>query len=97
MSEMWSYDKVRRFDYKGRRWHFVLKQILEAEVYEDQPYELYFRNDEETEFGLLLFEMGTGNSYRNYEILVNKIMNDDEFRKTLLDSETQALWHENWK
>lgn len=46
---------------------------------------------------MLRFEKRKDNPYRNYEILVNKIMNNDEFRKTLLDAETKDVWNRNWK
>jgi hypothetical protein len=98
MSEMWSYQKARSFDDKGNRWHFVTRHILELEIpFDEQPYEVYFRNNERTEFGLLRFEKRKENPYRNYEVIINKIMNNDEFRKTLLNSEMEEIWNRNWK
>jgi hypothetical protein len=98
MSEMWSYDKTMRLDRKGRRWHFVRRYIWgEKGSSENQPFELYFRNDERTEFGLLRFERQEDNPYRDYDIMINKIMNNVEFRKTLLNSETEGVWNRNWK
>ena len=98
MGEMWSYDKARRLDRKGKLWHFVSRYFHGTDVdFGNQPYELYFRDDERTEFGLLRFEKRKDNPYRNYEILVNKIMNNDEFRKSLLDAETKDVWNRNWK
>lgn len=98
MKEMWSYDKALRVDRKGNRWHFVSRDFYGTDVpYENRPYELYFRNDEKTEFGWLRFEQRKDNPYRSYEILVNKIMNNDEFRKSLLDAETKDVWNRNWK
>jgi hypothetical protein len=52
MGEMWSYDKEKRFDNKGKRWHFVRRHFFDSTVdYGERPYELYFRDDEKTEFG----------------------------------------------
>ena len=84
MGEMWSYDKSKRFDNKGGRWHFVRHSIWgEKGTSENQPFELYFRNDERTEFGLLRYEREEENPYRDYDMMINKIMNNAEFRKTL--------------
>lgn len=98
MSEMWSYDKEKRLDQKGGRWHFVRRYIWgENGSSDNQPFELYFRNDERTEFGLLRFEKQENNPYRDYDTMINKIMNKLDFRKSLLNSETEAVWNKNWK
>jgi hypothetical protein len=98
MSEMWSYDKTKRFDKKGERWHFVRRYIWgEQGDSNEQPFELYFRDDARTEFGLLRFERQKDNPYRDYDLMINKIMNDAEFRKTLLIPETEGVWNRNWK
>lgn len=98
MSEKWSYDKEKRFDNSGRRWHFVSRHFFDSTVdYGERPYELYFRDDERTEFGLLRFEKSKENPYRNYETVITKIMNNVEFRNTLLKPETEDLWNRNWK
>ena len=96
MGEMWSYDKVKRFDGKGHRWHFVSRYFF-IEDSDNEPYELYFRNDERTEFGLLRFERRKDNPYRDYDTLITKIMNNAEFRKTLIAPETENIWNRNWK
>jgi hypothetical protein len=94
----WLYDKQKRFDNNGKRWHFVIRNFFDSSVeYENRPYELYFRDDEKTEFGLLRFEKRKDNPYRNYETVITKIMNNVEFRKTLLKPETQDIWNRNWK
>jgi hypothetical protein len=93
---MWSYDKEKRFDNRGNRWHFVMNLFIKLND-EDSPYELYFRNDERTEFGLLRFERKKDNPYRDYMTVVTKIMNNVEFRKTLLNPETESVWNKNWK
>src|SRR5688572_26971136 len=77
MRESWSYDKEKHFDNKGNRWHFVRRDFFDSTVdYGERPYELYFRDDEKTEFGLLRFEKSKDNPYRNYETLIKKIMNN---------------------
>lgn len=98
MSESWYYDKEKRCDLKGRRWHFLFHHVFSNELkYEDCPYELYFRNDDRTEFGLLRFEKRKDNPYRDYNMVINKIMNNREFRKTLLNPDTAEVWNKNWK
>lgn len=98
MDEMWSYERQKRFDTKGRRWHFVRRYLYDDFVaYEERPFELYFRDDERTEFGLLRFERLKDNPYRDYAATVNKIMNDEAFRKTLLRPETRRIWAGSWK
>ncbi|HRI04952.1 MAG TPA: hypothetical protein PLL77_14530 [Pyrinomonadaceae bacterium] len=98
MCEMWTYDKEKRLDRKGRRWHFVHRDIHGVETpYEERPYELYFRNDEKTAFGVLRFQHRKDNPYRDYMTVVTKIMNNDDFRMTLLDPETENVWNRNWK
>jgi hypothetical protein len=96
MLEMWSYDKVKRIDKKGGRWHFVTRDLF-VDGDEDQPREYYFRNDQKTEFGMLRFERVKDNPYRDYEMLINKIMNNMPFRKSLHSPETEAIWKKNWK
>jgi hypothetical protein len=96
MGEMWSYDKVKRLDNKGQRWHFVSRYFF-IEGVEDTPYELYFRNDERTECGLLRFERSKDNPYRDYVAVVTKIMNNARFRESLLDPETKDVWNKSWK
>ena len=64
---------------------------------QDEPREIYFRNDIRTEFGVIRFERLQDNPYRDYVTLVNKIMNNDEFRSSLLRPETEIVWKKNWK
>ena len=98
MKEMWAYDKQRRFDHSGKRWHFVRRDIYATNIpYEDRPVELYFRDDERKEFGLLRFERQKEIPFRDYEVMINKVMNDREFRATLIASETSTVWNRNWK
>ena len=94
---MW-YEEQRRFDNKGNRWHFVHHYQFEAGLpFDEQPSELYFRDDARTVFGMLRFERRKDNPYRNYETMVNKIMNNKKFRNTLLAPETKEVWSKNWK
>lgn len=98
MRDHWSYERQKRFDHKGRRWHFVRRYFgEEAGPYEERPYELYFRDDARTQFGVLRFDSLKDNPYRNHAAIVNKIMNNDEFRRSLLDPETAEVWLDSWK
>jgi hypothetical protein len=63
----------------------------------DRPYELYFRSDDRSQFGLLRFERAKDNPYRDHEAAVTKIMNNASFRRSLLASETSSIWRRNWK
>lgn len=95
---MWFYDKQKRIDKKGKRWHFVHRDWDGLESpYEEQPDEYYFRDDARTVFGVLRFEKRKENPFRSYEVMANKIMNDAEFRNTLLAPETKSVWSKSWK
>jgi hypothetical protein len=97
-NEMWSYERKRRRDKTGMRWHFVSRSIIDPDVpYQERPFELYFRNDDRTEFGPLRFEKRKDNPARNYEALVFKIMNNAEFRRSVLDPDTKNVWRRSWK
>src|SRR5262245_27609572 len=96
--ETWSYERKHRRDQSGERWHFARRSTHDPSIpYEDRPYELYFRNDDRTEFGLLRFARLKDNPYRDYEMVVMKIMNDRDFRRTLLAPETASVWLKSWK
>ena len=58
---------------------------------------LYFRSDDRKHFGLLKHKKRKENPFRDYLQMVNKVMNDDAFRNTLLDPETEAIWLKSWK
>ena len=95
---MCSYEKQKRHDKKGRRWHFVSHDLDGSMIqYEEQPVEIYFRDDERTVFGVLRFEKRKDNPFRNYEVMVNKILNDADFRNSLIAPETENVWNRNWK
>jgi len=97
-TEMWSYDKDPRFDRRGHRWHFVRRDNINRNLaYDEQPFEIYFRDDSRTEFGVLKFSRRKDNPYRNYVTMINRVMNDDKFRISLLDQETKSVWRRNWK
>jgi hypothetical protein len=98
MKQMWTYDKDKRFDQKGDRWHFVRCDFYDTDVaYEDRSVEIYFRSDDRSTFGVLRFERQKDIPYRNYEVMINKIMNDVPFRESLLVPETKSIWNRNWK
>jgi hypothetical protein len=93
IGETWSYQDKRYFDKKGERWHFMFHHLYDTEKkYEEMPYELYFRNDKRTQFGILKFEKLKDNPYRDFKTVVNKILNDEDFRKSLLDPLTRGVW-----
>lgn len=96
-SDLWSYDKKKYVDKKGGRWHFVRHDLPFDEEDERRPFEIYFRDEEETEFGMIVFKDIKDFPYRNYEALVNKIINNAPFRRSLLDMETKNVWKKNWK
>jgi hypothetical protein len=96
MLDSWSYDKVKRTDRLGGRWHFV-RRYFDAAPGEDEPREIYFRKDDKTEFGVIRFESVKEIPYRDYAAIVTKIMNNAPFRKALLDDETEAVWKKNWR
>ena len=96
--ETWSYDKDVRFDKQGNRWHFVRRDNIDMRPpYDEQPFEVYFRNDARTEYGVLKFARRKDFPYRNYIVMVTKIMNDAEFRRALLAPETERVWRRSWK
>jgi hypothetical protein len=91
--DIWSYDKEKRVDKKGNQWHFMSHHLDASEIpYEERPFELYFRDDARTVFGLLRFERRKENPYRDYNLMVRKIMNDAKFRGALLNPETEEVW-----
>ena len=98
MMERWNYDKDKRLDNRGHRWHFVHRSFYDPKLpYAETPDEWYFRDDKRRIFGVLRFERRKDNPYRNYETMINKIMNDEAFRKTLLAPKTAQVWNKNWK
>lgn len=96
MKELWSYEKQKRFGRDGTRWHFVSRYFF-SPAGEDEPREIYFRDDARTEFGMIRFERYQDNPYRDYETLVNKIMNNRTFRASLVAMATQEIWIKSWK
>jgi hypothetical protein len=98
MTEDWSYDKKKRTANDGARWHFVMRSFLDEDTpYDERPYELYFRDDDMTQYGVIRFDRRKDNPYRDYAGLVNKIMNNAQFRAGLLNPETSSVWNRNWK
>ena len=98
MKHFWSYDKVKRMDKNRKRWHFVSHSIFDDErKYEERPFELYLRDEERSIFGVMRFKRHKDNPYHDWNTMINKIMNNSEFRSSLIDSETKAIWNKNWK
>jgi hypothetical protein len=77
------------------RWHFVTRYFEVADG-EDEPRELYFRNDDRTEFGMLRFDRIKDNPYRDWEAVMTKIIGNLPFRRSLLDEETRSVWKKKW-
>lgn len=91
--DTWSYQTKNFQDKKGGRWHFMFHhRYLDDRAAEEQPYALYFRNDENTVFGVLQFEHSKDNPYSSLTTVTRKIMDDAEFRATLLDEDTKKVW-----
>ena len=91
--DIWSYDPKKSRDKKGGRWHFMFHhRFREGFAPGEQPYVLYFRDDERTVFGVLRFERAKDNPYRSFAAVTRKIMNDSDFRETLLDEDTKRVW-----
>jgi hypothetical protein len=98
LTETWHYERKERHDGQGIRWHFVSHYVVIPDVpYEERPFELFFRNDERTQFGVLRFERRKDNPYRDYDAMVNKIMNDADFRREHLEPGTRSVWRRGWK
>ena len=96
MVEDWTYHRAKKFDRNRVRWHFVTR-YFHVDEGADEPRELYFRNDDSTEFGMLRFEKLQDNPYRDWDAIVTKILNNVPFRRSLLDEETASVWKKNWK
>ncbi len=93
VTEDWSYQDRKYFDKEGKRWHFMFHHVWDSEKkYEGMPYELYFRDDERTLFGVLRFEKLKDNPYRDFKAVVSKILNNEAFRNSLLDPSTRTVW-----
>jgi len=96
MRDDWSYHRGKKYDKHKVRWHFVTRYFDVADG-ADEPRELYFKNDEETQFGMVRFERIKDFPYRDWEFLMTKILNNLPFRRSLLDEETSVIWKKNWK
>lgn len=91
--EIWSYQPEKFFDRKGGRWHFMFHhRFLEDRAPEEQPYILFFRDEERTVFGVLRFERVKDNPYHGLATVTRKIMEDADFRATLLDEDSKSVW-----
>ena len=98
MREFWTYDSVRRIDRERNQWHFVRCDYIDDDIpYEERPYEVYFRDNDREAYGVIRFEKKRDNPYRDYSTLINKIMNNKQFREKLLDVTTKSVWRKNWK
>lgn len=103
MREAWEYDRSNWLDQRGHRWHFVERWAWESDAkfwYEDRTgnrsYDLYFRDDARTIFGVIKFPRSRDNPYWS-EKLKDKIMNNADFREEYIDAETKRVWRKSWK
>ncbi len=92
----WTYHRTKKYDKKRMRWHFVTRYFHFDEG-ADEPREVYFRNDAETEYGMIRFESIKDMPYRDWDFLMNKILTNLPFRRSLLDEDTKPIWRKNWK
>ena len=94
----WSYDKTPRMDRRGKRWHFVHHDIEAPAIpYDDRPFEIYFRDDERTQFGRIRFDRKKDFPYRSFEALAAKVVNNSAFRRSHLDPDSKVVWLRSWK
>ena len=96
VKDEWTYHRGKKFDRNRMRWHFVTHYCYVDEG-TDEPRELYFRNDEETEFGMIRFDRIKDFPYRDWDFLMNTIMSHVPFRRALLEEGTRGIWKKNWK
>jgi hypothetical protein len=91
--ETWSLQTKKFHDKKGGRWYFMFhSRHLDDRAPEEQPYTLHFRNDERTVFGVLRFERSKDNPYSNLDTVTRKIMDNAEFRTSLIDEGCKKVW-----
>ncbi len=67
-------------------------RYLDDRAPDEQPYALYFRNDERTVFGVLRFERSKDNPYSSFATVTRKIIEDAEFRVSLMDEGSKKVW-----
>jgi hypothetical protein len=91
--ETWSLQTKKFYDRNGERWYFMFQhRYFFDRPPGEQPYALYFRNDECTVFGVLRFEHSQDNPCSNLEIVARKIMDDAEFQSSLIDEGSKKVW-----
>jgi hypothetical protein len=91
----WTYHRAKRYDKSKMRWHFVTR-YFEAEDDGSEPRELYFRNDDETEFGMVRFDSMKDYPYRDWDFVMTKVLTNLHFRRTHLDDDTRSVWRKKW-
>jgi hypothetical protein len=92
----WTYHRTKLYDKQRMRWHFVTR-YFHVEDGEIEPRELYFRNDDETVFGMIRFENIKTFPYRDWNFLKNKLLTNSAFRQPLIDDETRSVWKYKWR
>lgn len=97
MRDHWSYDKKKYFDASREHWYFVWRSFFDENIEDsEQPVEIYFRNASRSFFGCIRFERSNDIPYR-YEKLVEKVVQNSEFREEHKAPETEKVWSRNWK
>ena len=103
MPDGWDYDRKKRLDKKGNRWHFAEHWTWKGDAKfwyldrtGDRSYDLYFRDDARTIFGVIKFARTRDMSY-GFDKLKEKIMNDPKFRQPLIAPGTKRVWLKSWK
>ena len=93
--DSWSPHTKKLHDPAGGRWYFMFHhRYLADRAPDEQPYALHFRNDEHTIFGVLRFERTYENPYGDFAAVTRKILDDPEFRTSLIDQGSQKVWND---
>jgi hypothetical protein len=93
---LWQYDKAKHVARDGARWHFVKRYPTNLPL-EDQPFEIYFRDDSYQIYGVIRYERFKDFPPKSLPSIINKVMNDQSFREKHLDASTKAIWAKSWK
>lgn len=98
ISENWSYDRSKRISADGTQWHFVTHDFPYDDIdYDEAGFEIYFRDEHRSVYGVVKFERRKDFPYSNYEKFVEKIMNNKDYREQYLASDSSTVWLKSWK
>jgi len=91
--DTWSPHTKKFHDSAGGRWYFMFHhRYLDDRAPDEQPYALHFRNDDRTVFGVLRFERACDNPYGDFAAVTRKILDDPNFRASLIDAASHKAW-----